>query len=110
MMTGPTHPALSTITNHVQGVAPLGSQPESTVHKRLRKATEDFEGILIGQLWEHLQTSFASFGGETPLAGSDTLNSLAIQTLARALAGRGGLGIGRMLLRKLEPTLNRGQR
>ena len=109
MMTGPTHPGLSTITNHPPGAAPLGSQPETTAHKRLRKATEDFEGILIGQLWEHLQTSFASFGGETPLAGSDTLNSLAIQTLSTALASRGGLGIGQMLLHKLEPTLNRGE-
>jgi Rod binding domain-containing protein len=104
-----THSGIQAFPNRQSGVATAGAQPETPAHKKLRKAAQDFEGILISQLWEHLQTSFSSFGGETPLAGSDTLNSLAIQTLSTALASRGGLGIGKMLVHQLEPTLNRGK-
>jgi len=100
---------LQTLTNRAQNAASANAQPETPAHKKLRKAAQDFEGILISQLWEHFQTSFSSLGGETPLAGSDTLNSLAIETLSTALARRGGLGIGQMIVHQLEPTLNRGK-
>ena len=53
---------------------------------------------------------FSSLTGDAPLAGSDTLNSLAIQTLSSALASRGGFGIGKMLVHQLEPSLNGGKR
>jgi len=76
--------------------------------RKLRKAAQDFEAILIPELWEHCQPSFSSFSGETPPAGSDTLNSLAIQAMSAGLAHRGGLGIARMLVRQLEPSLHRG--
>lgn len=105
-----TPPAFQTLANRPQGVTSTDAQPETPAHKKLRKAAEDFEGMLISQLWEHFQTSFASLGGETPMAGSDALNSLAVETLSTALASRGGLGIGRMLVHQLEPTLTRGQR
>ena len=103
------HSGLQTFMNRPPGAASPGAPPETPAHKKLRKAAQDFEGILISQLWEHLETGFASLGGESPMAGSDTLNSLAIETLSNALAGRGGLGIGRMIVHQLEPTLNRRQ-
>jgi len=92
-----------------QEVTSAGRAPETLAHKKLRKAAQDFEGILISQLWGEFQTGFSSLTGDAPLAGSDTLNSLAIQTLSAALASRGGLGIGKMLVHQLEPSLNRGQ-
>ena len=91
-------------------VAPASGQAETSAHKKLRKAAEAFEGILISKLLEEFKTGFSSIGGESPMAGSDTLNSLAIQTLSGAMARRGGLGIGKMLLHQLEPTLNLGKR
>ncbi len=89
--------------------ASAANQPESPAHKRLRKAAQDFEGILISEMWEKFNEGFTDFGGETPLAGSETMNSLAIQTLSTAIAKSGGLGIGKMLLHSLEPTLERVQ-
>ena len=84
-------------------------QPETPAHKKLRKAAQEFEGILISQLLGEFKMGLSSLSGDSPLAGSDTLNSLAIQTLSSALASRGGLGIGKMLVHQLEPSLNRGQ-
>lgn len=93
-----------------QEASSAGSASETPAHKKLRKAAQEFEGILISQLWGDFQTSLSSLSGDAPLAGSDTLNSLAIQTLSTALASRGGLGIGKMLVHQLEPSLNRGQK
>jgi len=92
-----------------QGAASAGSATETTAHKKLVKAAKEFEGILISQLLGEFKVGLSSLSGDTPLAGSDTLNSLAIQTLSGALASSGGLGIGRMLVHQLEPSLNRGQ-
>jgi len=92
-----------------QGVASGQNAPETPTHKKLRKAAQDFEGILISQLLGDFKVGSSSLTGDTPLAGSDTLNSLAIQTLSTALASRGGLGIGQMLVHQLEPSLNRGK-
>jgi Rod binding domain-containing protein len=99
---------LQTLANH-QGVNSAGAPPETPAHKKLRKAAQDFEGILISQLLGDFKMGSSSLTGDAPLAGSDTLNSLAIQTLSAALASRGGLGIGQMLVHQLESSLNRGQ-
>jgi Rod binding domain-containing protein len=89
--------------------AAAGKPPETPAHKKLRKAAQDFEGILISEMWEKFNEGFIDFGGETPLAGSDTMNSLAVQTLSAAIAKSGGLGIGKMLVHQLEqdPALER---
>lgn len=89
-------------------VTPAGTPQaaETPTHRKLRKAAQDFESILISELLQNFHVT-GSWSGETPLAGSDTLNSLAIQTMSTALAQRGGLGIGRMLVHSLEPSLDR---
>ncbi|MGD0227773.1 MAG: hypothetical protein ABSF71_36145 [Terriglobia bacterium] len=97
-----------TISNRQMAASP-GNSPETPAHKKLRKAAQEFEGILISQLWGEFKSSLSSIEGDTPMAGSDTLNSLAIQTLSTALASRGGLGIAKMLVHQLEPSLSRGK-
>jgi Rod binding domain-containing protein len=93
-----------------QGVTPAGAgqATETAAHRKLRKAAQDFEAILISELWEHFQSSFSSLSGDAPPAGSDTLSSLALQAMSAGLAQRGGFGIARMLVRQLEPGLDRG--
>jgi len=103
-----TDPRVQTLGNRQEVNAAAGPS-ETPVHKKLRKAVQDFEGILISQLLEDFKVGSSSLPQDTPLAGSDTLNSLAIQTLSSALASRGGLGIGQMLIHQLEPSLNRGR-
>ena len=96
----PTHRTVATSAS---------GKPETPAHKKLRKATQEFEGMLISQLLGDFKMGASSLTGDAPLAGSDTLNSLAIQSFSSALAGRGGLGIGNMLVHQLERSLNRGQ-
>ena len=92
-----------------QEVNAKGNQPETAAHRKLCKAAQEFEGMLISQLLGDFTSGFSSLSGDAPVAGSETLNSLAVQTLSRAMAGRGGFGIGQMLVHQLEPSLNRGK-
>ena len=109
MSTVQLNPRLALAANR-SGVTPAGGSqtPETAEHRKLRKAAEDFETILISELWEKFQSGISSLSGESQPAGSDTLNSLATQSLSSALAHRGGLGIAQMIVRQLEPTLNHG--
>jgi len=88
--------------------AAKGAAAETPAHRKLRKAAQEFEGILISQLLQDMPMGFSSLSGDTPMAGSETLSSLAVQTLSNAMAGRGGFGIARMIVHQLEPSLNRG--
>ena len=85
----------------------LSNQPESASHKRLCKAAQEFEGMLISQLLGNFASGMSFPSSGTHLAGADTLNTLAVQTLSTAMAGRGGFGIGKMLVHQLEPKLHR---
>lgn len=90
------------------GATPGGSATETPAYKKLVKAAQEFEGVLLSQLLGDF-TQGLTLGGDAELAGSDTLNSLAVQTLAGALARQGVLGIAQMAVHQLAPSLQREQ-
>lgn len=76
-----------------------GAQPSA--NGRLRKAVQEFEALLLAQCLEKLQESVKlETEGSDPGAG--TLSGLGTQAVASALASRGGLGLGELMLRQLE--------
>ncbi len=107
MTLGAINSGFPTLTSRPKVDSPA-SQPETPAHKKLRKAAQEFEGMLITQLLGDFSSGLPSLTGDAPMAGSETLNSLAVQTLSQAMAGRGGFGIGNMLVHQLEPSLTRG--
>jgi Rod binding domain-containing protein len=80
------------------GVGVVTERPDS--HLRLRRATRDFEAILINSLLEKAQASAGSVD-EDPKGEGQTMMSYATQAVARAIAERGGFGIADMLFRRL---------
>ena len=90
---------------HRQEASSASGQPETSAHKRLRKAAQEFEGILISELLGKFDMGFSSLAGDSTMAGSETFNSLAVQALSGAMASRGGFGVGKMLVHQLEPRL-----
>jgi len=86
------------------------SAPETPDQRRLRKAAQEFEGLLLAELWKESGSDISAPFGESSSAESETMNSLAIETMSAALAQRGGLGIARMLMHQLEPSLHREAR
>jgi Rod binding domain-containing protein len=107
MMLGVNYGSIAPSTR--ENVIPPDNQSVTAGHKKLTKAAQEFEGMLISQLLGGFTSGFSSLSGDTPLAGSDTLNSLAVQTLSTAMAGRGGFGVGKMLVHQLEPSLHRSK-
>jgi Rod binding domain-containing protein len=100
------NPASVSLSNRREATT-MANQSETAAHKKLCKAAQEFEGMLISQLLGEFTSGFSSLSGDAPLAGSETLDSLALQTLSSAMAGRGGFGIGTMLVHQLEPSLHR---
>ena len=107
MMLGVNYGSIAPSTR--ENVIAPDNQSATAGHKKLTKAAQEFEGMLISQLLGGFTSGFSSLSGDTPLAGSDTLNSLAVQTLSTAMAGRGGFGVGKMLVDQLEPSLHRSK-
>ncbi len=97
------HELQNLATSPVPGT--VGATPETPAHKKLVQAAQEFEGVLISQLMDDFKNGMTC-GDDQPMAGSDTLNSLAIQTLSRELARQGVLGIGKMAVHQLETHLH----
>jgi Rod binding domain-containing protein len=73
------------------------ANPGSRIRK-LTKAAQEFEGILLSTWLEEVQKSSLDPSDAGQEAGSETLRSLGTQAVAQALAQRGGLGIARMIV------------
>lgn len=69
---------------------------------KLRKAAAEFEATLLSSWWTSMKQGGLSSGEEDTDPGKDTLDQLGMQAMSAAVAnGRGGLGIGDMLVRSL---------
>src|SRR5215471_18792495 len=78
--------------------------PPSLADAKLRKAAAEFEGMLLSSLWKSMRSTFASSDDdESADPAHDTLNDLSIQTMAGAVSRPGGLGLGNLILKHLEP-------
>jgi Rod binding domain-containing protein len=107
MMLAATNYGIQPFSSQGQSAGALGSV-ETPTHRKLVKAAEQFEGMLISQLLGDFKGGLAAPGEESSAGSSDSLNSFAIQSLSEALARRGGLGIARMLIHQLDSGLHRG--
>jgi Rod binding domain-containing protein len=71
---------------------------------RLKKAASDFESILVTSWLEKMRNSFSLDGqSEDAMPGADSMTALATQSVAQAMAARGGFGIGKVLYDRLRP-------
>jgi Rod binding domain-containing protein len=83
--------------------------PSAKAHK-LRQAAVEFEGMLLSSLWKSMKSSFASSDDDdSEDAAHDTLSDLSIDTMSNAVAKSGGLGLGKLILKHLEPLLAHSQ-
>ncbi len=71
---------------------------------KLKEATQDFEAIFIGKLWEQMRNTVPK-EGYLHSKQEDFYLSMFDQELSRKLAGAGGIGIGDMLYEQLKSHL-----
>ena len=74
---------------------------------KIGKAGRDFESILLGSWLQGAESSFGSVpgGDEDEDAGGEQLKNIGVQQLATALAGSGGIGLGKLIAEQLRSTV-----
>ena len=85
---------------------PLANTPAD---RKLRQAAAEFESILLASLWKSMKGSFASPDEDSADPAHDTLDGLGVQSLCAAVGKAGGLGLGKLILKHLEPVLSDSQ-
>jgi Rod binding domain-containing protein len=99
-------PAAVTSLPHSGSVRRTPSFVDSTPGgRKLQKAAAEFESMLLSNLWKSMKSSFASGDEESMDPAHDALADMGIQAMSSAVAKTGGLGIGRLILKHLEPML-----
>ena len=82
-----------------------GLHSSSAQEQKLRKAAGEFESILLSSFWKSMRESFASPEDESSDPAHETLEDWGIQAMSDAVGKAGGLGIGKLILKELEPRL-----
>jgi Rod binding domain-containing protein len=77
----------------------------SPADRKLRAAAADFESLLLSNLWKSMKSTFASTDDDSDDAAHDTLEDMGIQAMSAAVGKAGGLGLGKLILKHLEPKL-----
>jgi Rod binding domain-containing protein len=104
-------PEANLITSANADTAAAGNSPgverktsTSPDEEKLKKAAGDFESILLASMWKSMKQSFGSSEAESDPAHG-TLDDWGIEVMSNAVGKAGGLGIGRLILNHLEPSL-----
>jgi Rod binding domain-containing protein len=88
----------------VHPITPSAPNPNSNAQTRqLFKECQDFEGLLISELWSQMQPQGMDIGNEP---GSATMQGFGIQEASQGVARAGGFGLARMLYNSLAPALS----
>jgi Rod binding domain-containing protein len=77
---------------------------DSPDEQKLKKAAGDFESILLASLWKSMKESFKEPKDNDSDAASGTIDDWGIEVMSGAVGKAGGLGIGNMIIKQLEPA------
>jgi Rod binding domain-containing protein len=94
------------------GTAANQTESSPTVSKRnpvlqeqkLRRAAAEFESILISSFWKSMMETFSS-GDDSLDPGHSGFQDMGIQAMSQAVGKAGGLGLGQLIIKHLEPHL-----
>lgn len=76
--------------------------------QKLKRAATEFEAMLLAKWWSSMKESALGEQDDSTDAGHDTLDAMGVQAMSSAVASRGGLGIGAMLVRSLLSNAEEG--
>jgi Rod binding domain-containing protein len=91
--------------SHASARVQNGASANSPAAQKLRKAAAEFESMLLTSLWKSMKGSFEVDKDQSGDPAHDTLDDLGVQSMCGALGKAGGLGLGKLILKHLEPIL-----
>jgi Rod binding domain-containing protein len=77
---------------------------DSPDQQKLKNAAGDFESILLASMWKSMKQSFKDPNDSNADAASGTIEDWGIEVMSGAVGKAGGLGIGNMIIKQLEPS------
>ena len=113
MTTGNLQGPAQTLQMGVSQTNNLAAAPkpvDSPEEKKLKKAAGDFESILLASMWKAMKHSFGSSETDGADPAGSTLEDWGIEVMAGAVGRAGGLGIGKLILKSLEPAIQADKR
>jgi Rod binding domain-containing protein len=106
------------VSSPTPGSGPLAALPsslrqaspalESPAGRKLRQAAGEFESMLLANLWKSMKSTFAS-SDDSDDPAHETLEDMGIQAMSSAVGKAGGLGLGKLVVKYLEPILAHSQ-
>ena len=73
--------------------------------QKLHRATQEFEAMLIANFWKSMTESFSSGDEDSLDPGHSSWQDMGVQAMSEALSKAGGFGLGKMILKHLEPLV-----
>jgi Rod binding domain-containing protein len=89
---------------HDTAAAQVSTRNTSTAQK-LHRATQEFEAMLIANFWKSMTESFSSGDEDSFDPGHSTWQDMGVQAMSEGLAKSGGFGLGKLILKHLEPLV-----
>ncbi|MGH9351756.1 MAG: rod-binding protein [Terriglobia bacterium] len=88
--------------NSADGISGLGSTTitGNTREEKLKKASVQFESMLVSSLWKDMEKTFGQSDSDQP--GFDTMQDMGLRAMTTALAASGGIGIAKMIDQQVE--------
>ncbi len=77
----------------------------SVKEHKLRQAAAEFESMLMSSFWKSMKDSFGASEDDSSDPAYGTMEDFGMQAMCGALGKAGGLGIGKLILKHLEPQL-----
>jgi Rod binding domain-containing protein len=96
------------LSTHSSAPHQTGS-PDSPMAQKLRRAASEFESILLESLWKSMKSTFAASDDDSTDPAHNTLDDMGTQAMSSAIGKAQGLGLGKMILKRLEPLLAHSQ-
>jgi Rod binding domain-containing protein len=72
---------------------------------KLKKAGAEFESIMLSTFWKSMKGSFADEDEDSTDPAHETLEDMGIQAMSTAVGKAGGLGLGKLILKHLDPGM-----
>ena len=86
---------------------PQQKKADSPEEAKLKKAAGDFESILLASMWKSMKQTFGAPEADESDPAQGTLSDWSIEVMSGAVGKAGGLGIGKMIMQHLQPTIDR---
>jgi len=84
---------------------PTSANRSSAEIAKLKNAAAEFESMLLSSFWKSMKDSFTGTADDSSDPAKDSLDDWGIQAMSQAVGRAGGLGLGKLILKKLAPDL-----